>query len=533
MSLVRVLRGGWRQLTSMRTALVLLFLLALAAIPGSVLPQRALGPEKVNEYLRVHPGAGPWLDRFQLFNVYSSIWFSAIYLLLFVSLVGCVVPRLRTHVTALLRKPPAAPQRLDRLPAHAVVSAGAVADAASSARRLGEVLRKRRFRVAVRETADGYAVSGEKGYVKESGNLLFHFALLGLLVGVAAGASFGWHGNRILVSGAEQGFCNSRQQYDEVQLGGRVDDADLPYFCVSLVDFQASFLDNGQPVSFRAQVDYETRDDGGRRRVAVNDPLRLGGANVYLLGHGYAPAVRYTDRTGRSQTQVVPFLPDDGTLTSLGVVSFPDANIGVVDPSAGHTGKAQVAFDGTYLPTAPDDPRVLVSAFPAERNPVLVLQPYVGDLGMDAGLPQSVYRINFAQVAKGLLTRVGDPLTLRPGQSARLADGSTVEFLGTRPWVAVSVRHDPGEEFVLAGAVLLVLGLLASLTGRRRRVFFRVTADGVRAGGLPRSDYPGFAAEFESIVRAASEGDGDGGTVRPATGGHDSGVPDGDAVLRR
>ena len=34
----------WRRLTSMRTALILLFLLAVAAVPGSLLPQRNLNP---------------------------------------------------------------------------------------------------------------------------------------------------------------------------------------------------------------------------------------------------------------------------------------------------------------------------------------------------------------------------------------------------------------------------------------------------------------------------------------------------------
>ncbi|HEX2773811.1 MAG TPA: cytochrome c biogenesis protein ResB, partial [Micromonosporaceae bacterium] len=48
-------RNSWRQLTSMRTALVLLFLLALAAIPGSVLPQRSVNVEDVNAYVVEHP----------------------------------------------------------------------------------------------------------------------------------------------------------------------------------------------------------------------------------------------------------------------------------------------------------------------------------------------------------------------------------------------------------------------------------------------------------------------------------------------
>jgi cytochrome c biogenesis protein len=502
------LRNAWRQLTSMRTALVLLFLLALAAIPGSVLPQRSLSPEKVNEYLLRHPDLGPWLSRLQFFSVYSSVWFSAIYLLLFVSLVGCVVPRLRTHVVALVRVPPDAPSRLDRLPEHADGLAHD-GDPAAAASRLRALLRARRFRAVVRPSGAGFTVSGEKGYLKETGNLLFHFALLGLLVGVAAGGWYGWHGNRVVVAGEENGFCNTLQQYDEFSLGARVGAADLPRFCLSLVDFQASYLDSGQPVAYRAQVRYEEGARGGVREVSVNHPLRLRGANVYLLGHGYAPVVRYTDRTGRAQTVVAPFLPRDEFLTSAGVVSFPDANIGLPGPDG--LARSQVAFEGVYLPTLPDDLDVNRSAFPAERKPRLMLRAYVGDLGLDAGIPQSVYQLNFGQVENGHLKQVGDTFVMKVGDSYRLPDGSTVEFLGTRQWISMSVRYDPGKPAVLAGAILLVVGLLASLTGRRRRVFFRVGPASVTAGGLPRSEYAGFGAEFEAIVRAAGAGVGGGG----------------------
>ena len=38
----RPVRTAWRRLTSMRTALILLFLLAVAAVPGSLLPQLSL-----------------------------------------------------------------------------------------------------------------------------------------------------------------------------------------------------------------------------------------------------------------------------------------------------------------------------------------------------------------------------------------------------------------------------------------------------------------------------------------------------------
>ena len=235
--LLALLRNSWRQLTSMRTALILLFLLAVAAIPGSVLPQRGVNPENVDRYFVEHPDVAPQLDRIGAFEVFGSVWFSAIYLLLFTSLVGCILPRMRDHLRALRARPPAAPKRLDRLPQHTVLEAPAATDPAA----IAAVLRRRRWRVQVR----GNEVSAEKGYLKETGNLLFHTSLVAVLIGVALGSWYGWHGNKLLVAGAENAFCNTRQQYAEAKLGPRVDSADLPPFCLTLDGFDARFLPSG------------------------------------------------------------------------------------------------------------------------------------------------------------------------------------------------------------------------------------------------------------------------------------------------
>ncbi len=113
---MRYLRIVWRRLTAMRTALILLFLLAVAAVPGSLLPQRPLNPDKTNAYVAAHGGWGRFLDAIGMFDVFGSVWFAAIYLLLFISLVGCLIPRIRVHARAVVRKPLPAPRNLDRLP---------------------------------------------------------------------------------------------------------------------------------------------------------------------------------------------------------------------------------------------------------------------------------------------------------------------------------------------------------------------------------------------------------------------------------
>jgi cytochrome c biogenesis protein len=154
------LRWTWRQLTSMRTALILLFLLALASVPGSVLPQEGIDPAAVSQYYQSHPALAPVLNRLSLFSVFAAPWFAAIYILLFASLAGCVLPRTVRLVGSARQRPPRAPSNLSRLPATASYATALPPDRAlkSAAALLG----RRRFRL---HTGDGW-VSAEKGYVR-------------------------------------------------------------------------------------------------------------------------------------------------------------------------------------------------------------------------------------------------------------------------------------------------------------------------------------------------------------------------------
>ena len=175
------LRWMWRQLTSMRTALFLLLLLAIGAIPGSTFPQRSIDPARTAQYITDHPGVGPVLDRLGFFEVYSSPWFAAIYILLFISLIGCVLPRTKILWHQVRSAPPKAPRRLNRLAAHDEVEVDGDPEEVREA--LRAALRSRRYRV---HAHDDQTLSAEKGYLREAGNLLFHIALIGVLIGVAS-----------------------------------------------------------------------------------------------------------------------------------------------------------------------------------------------------------------------------------------------------------------------------------------------------------------------------------------------------------
>ncbi|NLZ97871.1 MAG: cytochrome c biogenesis protein ResB, partial [Micrococcus sp.] len=173
------MRFFWRQLTSMRTALMLLLLLAVAAVPGSLFPQRRAGADVVETWIDDNPTIGPILDFLGMFDVYSSVWFSAIYLLLFVSLVGCLWPRGKQHFKTLRQPPARTPRNLKRLPEYGQLilesNGPTPEEALVDAEKL---LKKSGYRTELR---DG-SVGAERGYVREIGNILFHFGLLGVIV---------------------------------------------------------------------------------------------------------------------------------------------------------------------------------------------------------------------------------------------------------------------------------------------------------------------------------------------------------------
>ncbi|MEH3136872.1 MAG: cytochrome c biogenesis protein ResB [Mycolicibacterium neoaurum] len=504
-SIWALFRNTWRTLTSMGTALVLLFLLALGAIPGALLPQRSLNAGKVDEYLADHPTLGPWLDRVQAFDVFSSFWFTSIYVLLFVSLVGCLTPRMLEHVRSLRAVPVPAPRNLSRLPKHHEVDIDG--DASQLAAQVDERLKG--WRRITRRDGEVTEISAEKGYLREFGNIVFHFSLLGLLVAIAAGKLFGYEGNVIVIANGGPGFCSaSPAAFDSFRAGNTVDGTSLYPICVKVNDFDADYLPSGQAVSFAANIEYQAGEDlqndvWNDYRLEVNHPLRIAGDRIYLQGHGYAPTFTVTFPDGQTRTNTVQFRPDDPlTLLSSGVVR--------VDPPAGtypdpdERRKHQIAIQGLFAPTEFLHGTLLSSSFPALNKPAVAVDIYRGDAGLDTGRPQSIFDLDPRLIGQGRLNKEAR-VNLTVGQETRLADGTTVRFDGAVPFINLQVSHDPAQVWVLVFALTMMGGLLVSLVVRRRRVWVRIThasagTVSVELGGLARTDNSGWGDEFEKLT---------------------------------
>ena len=508
LGILGMLRWTWRQLTSMRIALVLLFMLSLAAIPGSILPQREINPTQVLTFFQSHKTWAPILDKLQMFDVFESVWFGAIYCLLFISLIGCIVPRSWAHFKMMRAAPPAAPRNLKRLPVHASFST--TADADEVLKLAAKRLKSRRFKATRGSDRSGGWISAEKGYLRETGNLIFHLSLIGLLVGVAVGHFWGFKGAVLVTEG--NGFADTVTSYDSLTLGPFVSPQDLPNFSLVLDKFDATYQESGdqfaQPRTFDAYVTFKASptSPGKKVDVEVNSPITTNGTNIFLEGHGYSPVIEVKDGKGHvlyNGPQV--FLGQDEYFDSSGAIKAPAYN----------TGGTDLGFQGWFLPDAVVTSGTMpASIFPAAINPMLILSAYAGSLNMNGGEDQSVYSLDTSDMkqldvkTKGESAAAGNALELSAGQTAKLPNGlGSITFVGVKQWVQLNIAYDPGQKVVLPAAILAVIGLIGSLALRRRRIWVRVTeqADGtnlVEVAGLARTEGATPTAEVTQTAQA-------------------------------
>jgi cytochrome c biogenesis protein len=474
LGLIGLARFAWRQLTSMRTALILLMMLGIAAIPGSVIPQRTSNPIAVRDFFANHSGTASIYDKFSLFDVYGSPWFSAIYILLFISLIGCVLPRTVEHFHAMRAQPPATPRNLNRMEHHTTFLADL-----SALETAEKWFRTNRFRIR----REGNSISAEKGYLRETGNLLFHLSLILILVGVSLGSLFGMQGEAIV--NTNERFVNVPTSYDSLRLGKLTSDKDLAPFTITVDKFVAQYdPKTSMPQDYTAYV--TTTDNGVTKKqiIKVNSPLTFGSTRVYLQANGYSPIVTVRDSLGNVSFQApVTFLPQDGNLRSIGAIKVPDAT-------------PQVGFVASFVPTYERTKTMgAVSIYPELLDPRLLFSVWSGDLGLDSGVPQSVYRIDTTKMKNLGLG------SIKIGETFKY-EGGTITFEGVEPWVNLQFVDDRGKGFALLGGVCAVLGLLASLYGRRRRIWVRITGSQVEVAGLAKNNAPGLEAEIAQLVES-------------------------------
>lgn len=492
------LRWMWRQVTSMRIALILLLMLGVAAIPGSFLPQWPREPGDTARFVANNGALGELLDRLGFLDVYGSAWFTAIAVLLFVSLVGCIVPRTIAHAKALRAPIAPVPSSLQRYAP--LVEGEAPGSPSDSVGQIVQHLRPRPqwwgavtgYRVRTDERDGGVALAADKGHIREIGNLLFHAALVGLLFAAAAGVLLTFRGQAVVVEG--RSFTNAVVAYDTFSAGRLFREESLSPFTLTLDRFESQFSDVGRPEDFSAHVTVTEPGLGTRQEVVrVNSPLGIDGANIYLQGNGYAADLTFTDAAGNvAFSGPVIFLPQDGYYTSTGVVKVPDVTSG-----------EQVGLRATLYPSAIGEGTEWISLHPQLTNPVIVFTAYTGDLGLDDGTPQNVYRLDESQLSP-VRDEDGAPavLVISPGETVELPGGSgSLTWNDTVRFAAFDLRSDPSLPWMLGFAIAALAGLTLSLFGPRRRLWLVLTPHAATTV-VPSTQRPGTHIEGAVLAPA-------------------------------
>jgi len=280
-------------------------------------------------------------------------------------------------------------------------------------------------------------------------------------------------------------FINTPTSYDNLAPGRFFSVGNLPPFTIKADNFDATYdPETNAPLDYKLDVTTQDSVDAPlvKRVVRVNEPLTFGSTRVYLQANGYSPIVTVRDTAGDVVFQgPVPFLPQDGNLRSIGAIKVPDA-------------RPQIGFVASFLPTFSRDAKQGgISVFPEALDPKLLFSIWEGDLGLDSGIPQSVYRIDTSKMKQIALS------SLKPGEFLKFSEG-TITFEGVVPWVNLQFASDPGKRFSLIGGIVAILGLLASLFTRRRRIWIRVEDGEVQVASLAKNGAPGLATEMAEFV---------------------------------
>lgn len=412
----------WHLFISMKTGLALMLGIAVLTLFGAVIVQAPAGlqgdPDAYAAWLQgVRPKYGGWtgvLDALGLLNVFSSVLFRSLVLLLVTSILACSVNRApKLWRQAVHPRVAAAPAFFDHVRLSGEVAATVDEDRALHA--LQGELARRRFRTIVTRDASGIAVYADRFRWGPFGTVIAHLSLIVIMGGAVLGAT----GFR------DEGFA--------ITVGSTVPVGNGTALSVKATSFTDSYYDNGSPADYASNlVLYENGQQVAERTIRVNDPLRYGDVKIFQSFFGPAADVRVTDPSG-----------------------------------------ATLFEDGVPLLWSSNDGSKMVGQFTIPSRDLTV---YV--IGVASGRVDPNIRPGQMQIEIFQGTNTSVPVGLEvvdPGAPTAVA-GLELTFVRERQYTGLIVARDPGGSLVWLGALLLVLGVMLVFFFPTRRIWARISS---------------------------------------------------------
>lgn len=250
------------------------------------------------------------------------------------------------------------------------------------------------------------------------GTIIFHFSIIVVLAGFMVSKYTRFTGNTIVARG--QIFRGTPKEYMPPLYGPRAKKA--PQISFGMMKIEPEFYqDMLLFTSLKAQIGYPEFIDGkafpNSAWIKINKPVFMGLTSVRLIGYGFAPLFIIKDYTGKEI---------DGGFVNLR--SFPPGMEDFIIPQ--------------FLPY-----KIFVRIFPDAT---------VKDGKVINRTNNLVSPVVVARVVRGKLVLFDGPL--QQGESAKF-EGFELLFPEIRGWGEVQIIHDPGMPVILAGLVLLIIGL--------------------------------------------------------------------------
>ena len=450
----------WRLFTSVNFAVVQIVAVAILAVFGMTIRQlpgfafRSAG-DYATEMGRLRTVYEPvfgvpvvdFMERLQLFHVFTSTPFTIALLVLAVSILLCTLdrtPRLWQQ-SALIRVVQPDAYFDPRLPDRVSIAPGDGLTAAAVA----TAMRRHRFSVRQETGADGLAyVYGDRNRWTKLATLVSHLGLILFLVAGLVTARFG----------DEQGLVVAEGDTLTVQPIGTPG-----LLLVENRGFEAPGIETGVPSDFT--TDLAVFQDGqllAQKVIRVNDPLSAGGYTFHQNGFGPAP-----DLLIRSTV-------DDSILWS--------GPVPLTEVAGGNP------YGALPVPGRPFGLELLLGRSPEGIGALVIVAYAVSGTNPD-GTPEIV--------------RAPVPYFAIRGEAVDLEGlDLSLEIRGFSDYTLLIAKRDPGALIIWLAFATLLLGLAITFYLPRRRVWARIRRDG-RLDIVGRSDRQvDFDREFGSLVDA-------------------------------
>ncbi|GFO53000.1 cytochrome c biogenesis protein ResB [Geomonas sp. Red276] len=434
----------WDFFCSLRLTIFLLIGLALVSIIGTVIPQ---GPQR--EYLatisetkiRLYSSLG-------FFDMYHSWWFILLLYLLTLNLICCSIKRL-PRVWKIVSEPVLTMDESFEKTLSNTQELKLKGGKSELRDRVSAVLGSEFAKPVVTEKDGVIHLFAQKNPWCRLGVYVVHFSIIIVFIGALVGSFFGYKGYAQIPEGGSVNQVMGRN--------GKIVDLGFDVRCEK---FTVSFYDTGAPKEFKSILSVF---DGGKPvaglqniPVIVNDPLTYKGVTFYQASYGQS---------------------DEGALYHLTVSNRKTGKVEKIDARQGE----RVALPGGAF----------LSVMEATQNVTPFMKEFDGPGAQVEFTPPGGQPEPFV-----ILSDKYQSFNAQHGGDLLISfDGMDQKF-----YTGLQVAKDPGVWVVWTGCALMVFGIIMAFFMSHRRVWARISDDGVTVGGSASKNPAGFEMQFDDLV---------------------------------